>query len=88
LVKRIVILPPPAITSISLSGANLVINGSNGQSGGTYVTLTSTNLALPLNQWLPVATNILNVGGNFTFTATNVVIPNSPQQFYRIFLSQ
>ena len=84
----IVIPPPPAITGIGLSGTNLVINGSNGQSGGTYETLTSTNLALPFNQWTPVATNILNVSGNFTITATNVVNRTDPQRFYRILQTQ
>ena len=51
------LLQPPGITGTSLSALNLVINGSNGQSGGTYYVLAaSTNIALPLNQWTPVAT--------------------------------
>ena len=82
------ILTPPAITSIVLSGTNLVINGSNGQSGGTYDTLTSTNLAAPFNQWMPVATNVLNVSGIFSFTATNVVNLTDRQRFYRIVQTQ
>jgi len=83
----VVVLTPPAITSIALSGANLVINGSNGQSGGTYETLTTTNLTL--GPWTPVATNILNVSGIFTFTATNVVNGSTdPQRFYRIVQTQ
>jgi uncharacterized repeat protein (TIGR03803 family) len=72
----------PNILSAVLAGTNLVINGINGQSGKTNVTLTSPNLTLPLNQWTPVATNILNVNGNFTFTATNAVDPKAPQRFY------
>jgi PKD repeat protein len=70
------------ITGISLSGTNLVIKGSNGQSGGTYKTLMSTNLALPLNQWTPVATNALNASENFAIIATNAVNRNVPQRFY------
>ena len=46
----------------------------------------STNLAL--NQWPPVATNLLNAGGNFTITATNTVNHTDPQRFYRILLVQ
>jgi hypothetical protein len=42
----------------------------------------SPNLALPLSQWTPVATNTLNAEGNFTITATNAVNPNAPQRFY------
>jgi hypothetical protein len=70
------------LASVSLSGANLVINGINGQSGGTYYVLTSTNLALPLNQWTPMATNIWSANGNFTFTLTNAVNPSVPNRFY------
>jgi hypothetical protein len=72
----------PGITSVSLSGTNLVLNGINGQAGGTYSVLMSANLALPLNKWTPVATNILSVSGSFTITVTNTVTHNIPQRFY------
>jgi hypothetical protein len=71
-----------AITGITLSGTNLVLNGANGLSGATYNILTSTNLALPLNQWTPISTNVLNGGGNFTIIATNAVNRNLRQSFY------
>jgi hypothetical protein len=58
------------------------MNGINGLSGGEYFVLASTNVALPLNQWTSVATNVLNATGDFTITATNAVNPNSSQQFY------
>lgn len=74
--------PQFTIVGISLSGTNLVLNGSNGLSGRTYQVLASTNVALPVSQWLPVATNVLNGSGNFTITATNVVNPSFPQRFY------
>jgi PKD repeat protein len=72
----------PDIASFSLSGTNLVLNGINGQAGGSYYVLASTNLTLPLSQWVPVATNVLNASGNFTITATNAVTPNLSQRFY------
>jgi hypothetical protein len=71
-----------AITSINLSGTNLVVNGANGQSDGTYYVLTSTNVALPLSQWTRVATNVLGASGNFTITVTNTVTPGTRQRFY------
>ena len=74
--------PVPFIAGFSLSGTNVIFNGTNGLAGGTYYVLTSTNLALPFNQWLLVSTNVLGAGGNFTFTATNALTPNVPQQFY------
>ena len=70
------------IASVRLSGANLVLNGINGQSGATYYVLTSTNLVLPLSQWTPVATNTLGASGNFTITVTNTVTTRTPQRFY------
>jgi uncharacterized repeat protein (TIGR03803 family) len=76
---------PPGITSIagiSLSGANLVLNGTGGLSGQTYFLLMGTNLAEPFNQWTPVATNVPGADGNFSITATNAANPNAPQRFY------
>lgn len=70
------------IISFSLNGANIVLTGTNGQAGDAYYLLQSTNVALPLSQWMVAATNVLNAGGNFTFTGTNVVIPGSQQQFF------
>jgi hypothetical protein len=72
------------ITGFSMVGQNVVINGTNGQSGGTYYLLGSTNMAKPLSQWAPVATNVVvtNAAANgFTFIGTNAVVPNL-QQFY------
>jgi hypothetical protein len=75
---------PPAITNFSLAGGNVLIGGTNGQSGGTYYLLTSTNLLTPLSQWTPVATNVVGTTNNFTFIGTNAVIPGDQQQFYRL----
>jgi hypothetical protein len=73
---------PPAITSFSLTGGNLVITGTNAQATGVYYLLSSTNVALPLSQWAPVSTNVVSTSNGFTFTGTNVVIPGSAGQFY------
>jgi len=74
--------PAPALTGISLSGGNVVLNATNGIAGGTYYVLTSTNVAAPLSQWLPVFTNILSASGSFILTTTNGFSPQSSQQFY------
>ena len=78
--------PPPCITDMefcpTISGMDLALTASSGQLGGTYCVLMSTNLALPLSQWTPVAVQCLNAGGNFTITATNAVDPRLPQRFY------
>ncbi len=72
----------PDITSVTLSGANLILDGTNGQSGHAYIVLTSTNLALPLSQWTRFATNILNANGSFSITVTNAVSAELPHRFY------
>jgi hypothetical protein len=72
----------PGITGLSVAGANLVLDATNGQSGNTYIVLTSTNLAVPLSQWTPAATNLLSEGGSFSITVTNTVSEGHPQRFY------
>jgi autotransporter-associated beta strand protein len=71
----------PGITNFTMNGANVVIAGTNGQTGDAYYLLTSTNIAQPLSQWQTAATNVLTANGSFTFIGTNVV-SGAAQQFY------
>ena len=74
----------PAITNFSLSsGTNVVLNGTNGQTGATYYLLISTNVAIPAAQWKTIATNVAP-GNAFSFTNTNAVAPGIPVQFYML----
>jgi hypothetical protein len=79
----------PTITGFSIvSGTNVMISATNGQSSGTYYLLGSTNVATPLSQWLPLATNVIVTNGSsvngFTFIGTNAVSVGNPQQFYML----
>jgi uncharacterized repeat protein (TIGR03803 family) len=74
--------PAPNILGLTLSGTNLVINGTNALPGETCVTFMSSDLKQPLTNWTAAATNMLNTTGNFTFTATNVVDATVPRRFY------
>ncbi len=65
-----------------MAGGNLDISGTNAQAGATYYLLTSTNLLLPVSQWLAVSTNVATGANNFTFTGANTVFPKNQQQFY------
>lgn len=73
--------PTPHITGIGLSGMTLTITATNGADNGTYVLLESTNVALPLTNWVPVLTNTFDGSGNLNLS-TNIVSPNNGQQFY------
>jgi hypothetical protein len=57
-------------------------NTSGGTPGSNYVVLTSTNVALPLVNWTPVATNAYDGNGRFRFT--NSVNFTKPLQVYRV----
>jgi autotransporter-associated beta strand protein len=72
----------PVITNFALNGPNLVITCVNGQAGCAYYLLGSTDLTLPFSQWQPVATNVLNAGGGFAFTGTNVATVGNQPQFF------
>lgn len=70
------------ITSVSLSGTNLLIHGTNNNVPNTsfhYAVLSSTNIATPLSNWTAVVTNGFNANGTFDYT--NPVVPGTPQQF-------
>lgn len=75
---------PPVISSVTLTGTNLIVSGTGGDTDGNYVVLTSTDLTLPLSQWQRIATNTFNTGGTFTFT--NSVNRDAPQTFYQLLL--
>ncbi len=73
---------PPTFGGITLAdGGNVVISGSGGTSNATYYVLASTNLALPVGEWTPIATNVFDDSGNFIFTNSTGL---APAQYYRI----
>jgi hypothetical protein len=70
----------PQFGTLNLSGTNLIFSGTGGSPGSNYMVLTSTNLTLPLINWLPLTTNIFDVSGQFHYT--NPVSPAKPRQFF------
>lgn len=72
----------PVISSETISGGNFIISGTNGSAGGNYVVLTSTNIALPLANWTPIATNSYDNTG--AFRETNAINPALKRSFYLI----
>jgi hypothetical protein len=70
---------PAALTSAG--AGNLVLSGSGGGAGNSYVVLSATNLTPPV-VWTPVATNAFNGSGSFSYT--NPVVTATPDLFLRI----
>lgn len=74
-----VVKPQPQFNGVTLQDGNLILTGTNSVSGEQYLLLSSTNLALPLNQWTPVLTNTFGGG---SFSLTNSISSGVPQAFY------
>jgi autotransporter-associated beta strand protein len=66
---------PPGFSMIHSSGSSLSIQGTNGTAGHQFVLLTSTNIAMPVTNWIPVLTNNFDTNGDFNVSvnATNPV---------------
>jgi autotransporter-associated beta strand protein len=69
--------PQPTITSIVVANGTATITFA-GTNGVTYVTQSTTNLAV--NAWIPISTNTPGLGGVWTVTNS---IGNVSKQFYR-----
>jgi hypothetical protein len=75
-----VVIPVPLISAFTLAGGEYTLHGTNGVPDGPYAILSSTNLALPLNNWTTVTTNTFD--GNGVCTFSNPVDPAAHQIFY------
>jgi len=58
----------PQINPPAMAPGGLVMSGSFGIPFGTYYLLSTTNLSLPVNQWISVLTNQFDASGNYSFT--------------------
>jgi len=73
---------PPTIQSIRVTGGNVILTGTNNTgAGGTYRVLTSTNVAVPLTNWVLLTNGTFDGAGQFS--STNPVTGNR-QQFYSL----
>ena len=75
-------ITPPQITSQVVAGDTLTVSGAGGVAGGSYYVLTSTDVAAPIETWTPMATNLFDNSGNFSFQQTAIL--DQPQQFFMI----
>ena len=64
----------PVVNSVRVSGGNLIFSGTNGTASQSYSVLTTTNLATPIANWVPLLTN--NFDGTGAFSVTNAISPS------------
>jgi autotransporter-associated beta strand protein len=80
---QLTVVPPPSptISSIVISGGNIIFSGTNnvGTAGGSYHVLTSTNAAAPIGSWSVLTTGTFDANGNFSVTTA---IGGTGQRFY------
>jgi hypothetical protein len=76
------LISSPHIGTVFISGGNLPMTGTGGNSGGTYYVMSFTNLVLPLATWSSVLTNMFAANGNFTNTLP--VLSGEPKRFYAL----
>jgi autotransporter-associated beta strand protein/T5SS/PEP-CTERM-associated repeat protein len=80
---QVISLPVPLFSALLRSGStNLVFSGTGGPTNAPYRVLTSTNVALPLTNWVALLTNQFDANGIFTFT--NSISPSVSTRFYRL----
>jgi autotransporter-associated beta strand protein len=73
--------PPPVIGKPTVRGGQFIFGGSGGTPEAMFYVVTSTDLAAPVANWIPLLTNQFDADGNFVVTngpATNA------QYFYRL----
>ena len=78
----VVATAPPQISTAQVQGGNFVLSGTGGNAGQRYYILTTTNVGLPLAQWILIGTNYFDGSGNFV--STNLINAGAPQGFYLI----
>ena len=74
------IATPPRLTAIASAGGNIVLHGDGGSTNGPCYVLVSSNLALPLSQWVRSPLSQFDANGNFLFASPAAT--NMAQQFY------
>ena len=78
---RFTLIPEPEFQAISASHGKIIASGTySGSSGGTYHVMASTNLLVPLANWLVLTNGSFGSNGNFSFT--NAISSTNARLFY------
>jgi fibronectin type 3 domain-containing protein len=72
--------PQPRIVGVAIIGGSLVFSGTNGLAGGPYTIWSSTDVTIPLTNWIQVGSG--DFDGNGNFSVSNAINASEPQRFY------
>jgi hypothetical protein len=72
----------PVVSTIRLSGGNLIFSGTGGTANAGYSVLTTTNLTTSLTNWSVLSTGKFD--GSGAFSVTNAIGSGSGQGFFTI----
>lgn len=79
--------PPVAgafqITNVLLGANGIALSGRGGLNNGSYYVLATTNLNLPVTNWLTIATNPFDASGNFNSTNPTA---GAAQRYFRLLI--
>jgi len=79
---RVLAVSPARITSSTVSGGNLILQGAGGPPGASYSWLTSTNVAAPMATWTTNTTGVFDSGGSFSNAFP--INTSEPKRFFRL----
>ena len=70
----------PKMDTLALAGTNLIAAGTGGTPGGTYSVLSSTNVALPVVNWVTNYSGVFGPDGSFSNNLP--IFPVELRRFY------
>jgi len=75
-------VPQPNITSATSGSGVFTFSGNNGPAGGAFSVLTSTNVSLPLVNWVVETNGVFS--GSGTFNVSIAIQAGQPAKFYQL----
>ena len=75
------VVSQPTINQVSVSGGNLILQGTNGTASATYSIVTTTNVATPIANWTTNQTGVFGPGGVFS---NAIPLNTDPAWYFRI----
>jgi len=76
------VVNPPSISTVSISGSNIVLSGTGGVSGQSYSVWASQDITAPRSSWVQVGSGTFDGGGHFSVSIG--ITPGVSQSFFAV----